>query len=665
MYEDHYKKYLDIYNNLSTINGGKTVWIPTDSHSGWYVSGTADEGSEGWNEGYPKQSRPQILPDDLSADIERTAYTTISYCPDESYTTKYYKQTGDGVEWYDESVSRLPDYGDMTAWAIFVDIDIKDEYKKRPIPEEHKKIIENRLSLWVDAFEQMAGAGESVLSLDSGGGVYVFIPPTALSPVAERYDKEDLNLVFNEIGKRVRSVVGKLNTLICSQDNAPDELFSADKVQNKNRQFKTIGSIHKSIDAVVHPINTDNINITHKKVDDITEEDIIEAESWVDNFTSDTHRDCVDNIISYLFQGDFTEREDMNIDYVEGDSWGDILDNWLEDKKESIKAWQSNLDERKNIDEISVDVTQDEDIAKEALRRVNNRKLKKYIIDYLGEDNVYNKTGDEMDMFPFWRSDTTKTGRSAFYDEYKGKARFTDKADGTSRDIVYWVALEMSYSDSYDEEYIKSPSEDLSKEQYAKVIDELRRRGENIPLLVKDVNEDEELPIWDMKKVGVSQGIISEEQDTINTEEWNEIIDYMDDNDVTHNRDRKDYLEPNEITPSYKNTQNREEAYSNMFNTMGYYNSDFESKDHYERVLNNLPKHIILFSYDGVINDTSINSVVAGVFSDQTEDTVLLSKYEPLIIDNYNHITDVDDLTIQDINESLDKNKLTIYQVKD
>lgn len=665
MYDEHYEKYLDVYKIISKVNNGKTVWIPTDSHSGWYVDSTADEGSVGWEDGYPKQSRPQILPDDLSSDVERTAYTTISYCDDDSYTTRYYKNLDDGIEWYDDSKSRLPDYGDMNAWAIFVDIDIKDDYKKRPLPEEHKEIIQNRLSLWFDAFEQMSGSKNSVLSLDSGGGVYVFIPPTGLAPVADKYDKEDLNLIFNEIGKRVRSVVGKLNNLICSQDDAPDEIFSADKVQNKNRQFKTIGSIHKSLDAVVHPIDTEDIKINHKKVEDIADDDIKEAEEWANSFVSDRHRECVDSIIKYLFQGSFTEREDMDINYIEGDSWEDILDNWLEDKKESIRVWQTDLENRKEMDNIDVDITQDKDVAKESLRRVNNKKLKKYIIDYLGEDKVYDKTGSEMDLFPFWRSETTETGRSAFYDEYKGKALFTDKADGTSRDIVYWVALEVTYSDKYDEEYIKSPGDDLTKEQYAKCVDILRERGENIPILVKDVDEDEELPIWDMKKVGVNKDILEEDSEQIPTDKWNEIIDILNDNDITHNRSKKNYIRVDDITPSIKGEQSREEAYNKLFNNMGYYKDEFESKKEYNKILNNLPNDVVVFDYNGEINGNKPSSIVAGVFSHQNEDTIYLTYFEPMIINNYKYIDSLDDLTVEDINEELDKDKITIYQPSD
>lgn len=664
--EDHYKKYLDIYENIAEINDGKTVWIPTDEHHGWYVNGRAENNSVGWNNGYPKYSRPSVLPDDLDLDINRTAYNTISYAKDNDYSKKYYKETKNGdIEWYDNDKSRLPDYGDIVAWSIFVDIDIKEEYKDRPLSDEYKEIIKKRLELWVQAFSKMAGSDNHVQLLDSGGGVYVFIPPAALSPVSDKYDREDLNLIFNEIGKRIREIVGELNELICNQDDGPKELFSADKVQNKNRQFKTIGSIHKTLNAVVHPIDINNISIKHKRIEDITDDDINIAKEWVDKYVSDKHRECIDNIIRYIFQGRFVERKDMNIEYIEGNGWEEILDNWLDNKKKSIKKWESNIEERDNIDqeELNKKVTQDKDIAKESVKRINNNKLKKYIISYLGEDNVYNKTGDEMDFFPFWRADNTKSGRSAFYDEYKGKARFTDKSDGTSRNIVYWIALEMSYSDNYDEEFIKSPGEDLNKEHYVRCINELRKRGENIPILIKDINDNEKLPISEMKKIGKRLDIIDSYNDYINKSKWNKIIDILNDNNIKHNRDKKSAYTLDDISlpkPNhYDDNYTSDQIHNIFYNKKGYYYNEFESKEQYINIIESLPDDVILFKYNDKILDSIPSGVCAGVFTDENDGRIYLSKYEPLIIRSYKSINNSNDINIEP-KQYIDKSKLSL-----
>lgn len=677
-YRDHYEKYLSIYEEMAVANGGKTVWIPTDAHDGWYVnSSVQDEDSEAWERGYPHKSRPSILPDDLSSDVERTAYTTISYAMDEAYETAYYRKDGDTIEWMDGFSERLPDYGDITAWAIFVDIDIDKDYKKRPLPEDHRDVVEQRLNLWVKGFSEMSGGMDHVKVLDSGGGMYVFIPPTCLSPVAEKYDREDLNIIFNHIGKRVRSVVGKLDDLICQQDNAPKELFSADKVQNKNRQFKTIGSIHKDLDSVVHPLLPQSIQVQHKSVDDITEKDVEKAKSWAESFTSDDHRESVSSVVEYLFQGDFTERDDMDLEYIEGNDWEEILDNWLADKKDSIRAWEQSQKQREDMsdDKLKTEITQDKEIAREAVNRINNQKLKSYIIDFLGSDMVYEKGGkDELDFFPFWRGGSTESGRSAFYDFYEGKARFTDKSDGTSRNIVYWVALEMTFDDENypDTDIISSPSENLSPSDYRLCIEELRRRGEQIPILVPDVSEeDEQLSDWRIKEVGLQLGTASvkdvvendDGSETLVPKAWNRTLERLDHENIEHNRDKKKPLKLSDITPyvdpELEQRLTKDEIYDRFFNSSGYYNPAFDSKKSYKQFLSNLPEFVIPFTYEGDINGTSPNGVVAGVFAGQTDESIRLSMYEPLPIESVNAIDKYTDLKIE-VNENLDKEKMSI-----
>lgn len=681
-YKKHYTKYLPIYKDLAIINGGKTVWIPTDAHDGWYISSPVDENEEAWERGYPNKSKPSILPDDLSADVERTAYTTITYAPDESYKTKYYKETAysednQGYDWMDNDSQRLPDYGDMVAWALYVDIDIKKEYKERPISKEHKNVLENRLNLWVQAFTKMTGSTKHVQLLDSGGGVYVFTPPSVLSPIADKYDKEERELIFTEIGERMRTVTGQLNKLICDTDDKPDEIFSADKVQNKNRQFKTIGAIHKTLDAVVHPIEPDNIQITHKKVDDITDDDITLAHDWVTNFTDENHRECIDNVIEYLFQGQFTKREDVELEFVDGTTWDDILDTWVDEKKSKIEQWEASLKEQKNIsaEQLHTGITQDKSLHRESIRRLNNNKLKSYITRFVGADNVYEKSGNEMDFFPFWRGETSQSGRSAFYDFYEGGARFTDKADGTSRDIVYWVALEMTYDDKNypDVNIIKDPGDKLGA-GYWTAIQELRNRGEEIPILVPEPNGESSLPDWAIVQVGKKLGIVEDNEIIIiNGDEklipsaWNRVLKKLDEEDIVHNCEPRKYLKGKNITPAYEEYDLEELELSYIDNEF-YKSSDyvwlmpeFDSTDEFENFLDKIPEDIILFTYDDDILGGPADGMLLGSFIESNNDTkATMMSFEPFPLQSIDSIKSHKDLTIQEKVE-LDKTKMTIF----
>jgi putative DNA primase/helicase len=681
-YDKHYEKYLPIYEDLAMVNGGKTVWIPTDAHDGWYVSSPVSEDEEAWERGYPNKSKPSILPDNLSSDVERTAYTTITYAPDKSYKSKYYKETeydedNQGYEWMDGDSQRLPDYGDMVAWALYVDIDIKKDYKKRPIPDEHKEVLERRLNLWVQAFAKMTGSMEHVQLLDSGGGVYVFTPPSVLSPIADKYDKEERELIFTEIGERMRTVTGQLNELICNEDDSPDELFSADKVQNKNRQFKTIGAIHKTIDAIVHPIDPDNIQIKHKKREDITDRDIGIAHEWVNNFTDDSHRECIDNVIEYLFQGQFTKREDVELEFVEGTTWDDILDTWVDEKKTKIEQWEASLKEQKDIsqEQLHTGITQDKSLHRESIRRLNNDKLKAYITHFVGADNVYEKSGNEMDFFPFWRGSTSQSGRSAFYDFYEGSARFTDKADGTSRDIVYWVALEMTHDDKNypDVDIIDNPGEKLGS-GYWTAVEELRNRGEKIPILVPKPNGKGSLPEWAIIQAGKKLDIVEDKEIvTIDGDEklipsaWNRVLDKLDEEDIIHNCERRKYVISKNMTPAYEEYDLEEETESDI-DDIFYKSSDyvwlmpeFDSAEEFENFLDKLPDDIILFSYEDDIAGGSADGLLLGSFINSDDDTkATLMSFEPFPLQNIDSITSHNDLTIQDKYE-LDKTKMTVF----
>ncbi len=686
-YKNHYKKYISIYKKLAKINNGKTVWIPTDEHDGWYVSNTVTEDDKkAWDEGYPYKSRPSILPDDLTTTVERTAFTTITYAPDEAYKTKYYKkpeyneENNNGYKWLDNDSDRLPDYGEMVAWALFVDIDIKKQYKQRPLPNEHKNVLENRLKIWVKAFSKMIGDKNAVKLLDSGGGVYVFTPPSALSPIADKYNKKDRELIYREIGSRMREITGKLNSLICDSDDAPDELFSADKVQNKNRQFKTIGAIHKSLDAVVHPINPNNIVLEHKKQSDITEKDIKNADEWVTDFTDESYSNYIDNIIEYLFQGKFTRSENVNIDYVEGMNWEDILDTWLDEKKTEIERWETSIEEQEELtdEQLKTELTSNKAIAREATRRVNNDKLKQYIVNFVSKDNVFEKSNQEMDFFPFWRANTTQSGRSAFYDVYKGDARFTDKSDGTSRGIAHWIALEMTYDDKNypDTHLIDNPGEPLTGYKYIQALTELRNRGEDIPILVEEPNGNEEMDERYLIGKAKEANLIEDNEiitiqdkkskdgtvDILIPEAYNRVLDKFDESGIEHNCKRKKYIKGKNIKPPIEEYQKQEldlPPNDIFYDTTGFLMPEFDSNSEFEEFMDKVPEDIVVFRYDDTISGGPANGILLGAFISDNRKSATMTHFEFAPLEKIDTIESVEHLSLQK-EITLDKTKMTI-----
>jgi hypothetical protein len=306
---------------------------------------------------------------------------------------------------------------------------------------------------------------------------------------------------------------------------------------------------------------------------------------------------------------------------------------------------------------------------------LNNDKLKAYITHFVGADNVYEKSGNEMDFFPFWRGSTSQSGRSAFYDFYEGSARFTDKADGTSRDIVYWVALEMTHDDKNypDVDIIDNPGEKLGS-GYWTAVEELRNRGEKIPILVPKPNGKGSLPEWAIIQAGKKLDIVEDKEIvTIDGDEklipsaWNRVLDKLDEEDIIHNCERRKYVISKNMTPAYEEYDLEEETESDI-DDIFYKSSDyvwlmpeFDSAEEFENFLDKLPDDIILFSYEDDIAGGSADGLLLGSFINSDDDTkATLMSFEPFPLQNIDSITSHNDLTIQDKYE-LDKTKMTVF----
>lgn len=496
---DHYHKASEVYEELGSLNGYHTSWLGAAQHAGWYVTDDIENKEHApspWNDGFKRFSRPSILPDDFDASkAGRAVYTTNTYAPRDAFTERYYTVDDGERVWWDDQFddaerTRLPDYDELAAYALIVDIDLEDEWKNRPLPDEYQDIVEHRLDAWVGAFASFVGGDrDDVFAVDSGGGAYVMTPPAATIPIAERFDGEDLHLINNAIQTRMRTLTDALDTVITGLDDAPDELFSADAVQNKNRQWKSLLSLHASLDAVVHPIDPNDVDYDALWFDDLDDTHYADAKEWAERFTSREYDDesYVAALVNALFQSDIYDHIGSPYDTYDGDTWTDVLENFVEDRQQENekrrKAFENIETGDGSINEVGVTTNKYEIDA--ALANID---LEKHLRDgHVQQWDTDNRSDGTVSFSPkSWRN-PSPDANSCFYGPGTGADDapvFVDRKEGWTAGIVDLAA--------YDAGITSHPSETPRGADWWKAIAVLRENyDEDIPVHLPDIDDPE------------------------------------------------------------------------------------------------------------------------------------------------------------------------------
>lgn len=571
----YYNRLEEFLQTLALIDGTDwtTAWLNSQSHASWYQRGVNEPSSEAGQAGYPYFSRMNVASRDIDVNnIDRTCYLTISYAPESAYGTSHFRLEGDDRVWW-RGDSRRPDYPELTAYSLYVDIDLADWAKQRPLPDEWKEVVEARLERWAKVYSRMLGYElEDVFMLDSGGGAYVMTPPAALSPISQEFDEPEAGRIYKEITQRWRMFTGLLNYVICAEDDAPDNLFSADIVQQKNRQYK-IG-VHKSLNAVVHPIDPENIDYDAVSLDEVSDELVDSMTDWAKRFTTGADTNHTQAIIEYLFQhpalnknNDYFKQVETYADpdnprpkfeFVKGDTWVDILENWLESEADIRRQRMEELEERRKLierGEVTSDVTDDRAVLDAAIAQVDLGNILRSIAKGWDTDN---RSDGTVSFAAPWKQlsgeSTSKTSTRCMYDPTAGDGGepiVYDRGDGWARGVLHIVA--------WDAGIISHPTDSLSGQKYWDAVDALRKRVNGIPVLV---STDGKMPLRDVIKAGQAMGIIdatedieenehlkyreskheegSQYVDIIDPAMYNKVLDQLTTKGLQPNRDRRD-----------------------------------------------------------------------------------------------------------------------------
>lgn len=378
---------------------------------------------------------------------ERSYYTLISYAAgiaedvegaawdsDDGHVVPYDPDTDSRSPTPDDERTLLG-YEDLTGMALPVDLDLPTRYKCNPMPEDARDAIESRLKVWFDHFESLAGTHWT--ALHPSCGAYLMIPPAVIRPIVTEFEEDEKRaLVLEELAKRFRQWCSRVDENVKSADDYPDDLLDADLVAHKNRQYKTVGSVHSSLDSVVHPLNRNDPEFSHLEVDDVDEENLERFDRWADRFTDDDHEEAFEPVIWTLWETD-TPME--------------TLHEWAEEQQRAREEQRQRARERTSFDTErlrNMGITTDIQHVYAAVESVDVFQLAERLASSNGQ-----RDGDEMDFDPWWRVSDSGRGATVLNGD-----SFLEKNDGTRFDAAKAVAL--------DHGIINEPSDSLSGEDW-------------------------------------------------------------------------------------------------------------------------------------------------------------------------------------------------------
>lgn len=439
------------------------------------------------------------------------ALTTYSSVMDREKPFKWTKKT-DGTptrEWQ-SGQNPLANYDEIVGQMLFADVDIADEYKERPLPSEIREVVENALEVYVERFAALAGSREHVLLLDSVGGAYPMLPPSATVPLAEQFTApEARKLVYDHLCSRMNEWLDDVWETVRANVSGAEEYLAPDHINHKNRQYKTVLSVHASIDGVVTPIDVDDISYEFVPVREVGEDELSAARRWAESLISDRHREAIDPIIETLWP-DY---------YADFDTWDQALQEWVLDRvservrKEQRRKERDEAAQERDVSELQpggITFTTDRSDVEDAVDGLDPEDV---IEDTIlgtgwtdGLSDTTDRSGDERRAFvPTWASGYN-SGNATFVGTSGSKAGVwydsSNDCKGGPVEAALIACADRSHRDGW-----------ASGEDWRNGVGILRRLGYDIPLWIPDAAslDHDRMPLWALRKFALKLGIIKED----------------------------------------------------------------------------------------------------------------------------------------------------------
>lgn len=282
---------------IDALDGDPLFCGGCHGRKGWYRTREHDDGRQGriWKLGdeFPQMRRQ----------AEREVFGTISFSPDswfcDGWTGYTFDDDGGGRSWNGDKP--LPNYGDVAALAPFADIDLPGELKqKRPTGDAPRETVERALAGYIAAFADLAGGREHVFALDSVGGAYCFVAPTATAPIAAALSGDDREVIIDDMTDQLNRWLEETAAEVIDAVPESEGKFEPDLLNNKNRLFKLPLAAHGDLDGAVTPLDPAAPSYQFTPLSAVDGTVRADAREWARQFTAD-HTAAVSDVVATLW----------------------------------------------------------------------------------------------------------------------------------------------------------------------------------------------------------------------------------------------------------------------------------------------------------------------------------------------------------------------------
>jgi hypothetical protein len=553
---EHHRRIEDSVAPLGTLADNPTLAV-TDK-KGWYI--TRDNADPGENEigQFPKERRARNFATDYSevvdGSLERTLYALTSYKRPEAFErwepARFDEDQG-SYEYLNHKPT--PSIEDSAAISVWGDIDLADDLKpQRPdLDTDTYATAEATLEAYIDAFGDLYGGRDAVYALDSVGGAYIFGAPEATLPITRYYedDEDARERVLSAFIERTNEYLQNTEARINERVEGASDVIKPDWANNLNRQYKAPLTIHSDHDAVVTPLDVDDVRYREPTAVADADDDLLnDVREWCEAFTATEHTERVDDLVAALWPDEYDEHG----------GWKAALDAWAEaERKREEREEQRRQAARERREERreelgggleSQPVTPFMQDVYDALDGIDTADVVKHHASDEWDPNEGTDASDKTEFDPSWRS--SESGASCYVDHDEN--RFGDA--GASGGGYAAKAMALGEGIIYDAD------DDLGGEQWGEAVAALRDAGYDIPIWVPEAGSQDksggtydQMPFWAVRKAAVALGDFPEDGFVEKTNDdgstypgfpgpksYNNALDAIEEAGLDHDRERAD-----------------------------------------------------------------------------------------------------------------------------